>query len=197
MNIAQQKELEYIESIDSNFVGRKIQKVFYEEINYEIDSEFWEHSQNIHSIDMNVIFQLDDGKLLQIKWDNEFHCYGIGFEELSEIRFREGFKTIDVTANQNWHNKINRKISSVEIYWEKIESQEYRSFLTIYIPKGRKKITRLPMTWRINIQEESLWISAFEITQSENNYYTADHLTVLFKEEDVEKYSLMDESKIQ
>lgn len=101
MNIAQQKEEEYIESIDSNFVGRKIKKVFYEEINYEIDSEFWEHSQNIHSIDMNVIFQLDNGKLLQIKWDNEFRCYGIGFEELSEIRFREGFKTINVTANQN------------------------------------------------------------------------------------------------
>jgi hypothetical protein len=196
MNIAQQKEVEYIESIDSNFVGRKIQKVFYEEINYEIDSEFWEHSKNIHSIDMNVIFLLDNGKLLQIKWDNEFGCYGIGFEELSEIRVREGFKTIDVTENQNWINKINTEISSVEVYWKKIESQEYHSFSIIYIPKGRKKITQLPMTWRIDIQEESLWISAFEITESENNYYTADHLTVLFKEEDVEKYSLMDESKI-
>ncbi|UFH32804.1 hypothetical protein LNP04_03535 [Chryseobacterium sp. C-71] len=94
MNIAQQKEVEYIESIDSNFVGRKIQKVFYEEINYEIDSEFWEHSQNIHSIDMNVIFLLDNGKLLQIKWDNEFRCYGIGFEELSEIKIREGLKLL-------------------------------------------------------------------------------------------------------
>jgi len=156
MNIAQQKEEEYIESIDSNFVGRKIQKVFYEEINYEIDSEFWEHSQNIHSIDMNVIFQLDNEKLLQIKWNNEFSCYGIGFEELSEIRLREGFKTIAVTANENWLNKINREISSVKIYWKNIESQEYHSFLTIYIPKGRKKITRLPMTWRINIQEESI-----------------------------------------
>lgn len=38
MNIAQQNEEEYIESRDSNFVGRKIQKVFYEEINYEIES---------------------------------------------------------------------------------------------------------------------------------------------------------------
>lgn len=191
MDITQQSENNYIDRINSNFVGRKIQKVFYEEINYEIDSEFWEHSQNIHSIDMNVIFQLDNGKLLQIKWDNEFYCYGIGFEELSEIRFREGFKTIDIIENHNWINKINKEISSVKIYWKKIESQEYHSFLTIYIQKGRKKITRLSMTWKINIQEESLWISAFEITESENNYYTADHLTVLFKEEDVEKYSLM------
>lgn len=197
MTITQKLENQYIDKVNSNFVGRKIERIFYEEIGFELDPETWEFSKNIHSIDMNVIFQLDNGKLLQIKWDNEFRCYGVGFEELQALIFREGFKIIDVTANQNWLNIINRKISSVEIYWDKIESREYHSFLGIYIPKGRNKITRLPMTWRINTQEESLWIAAFEITKSENNYYTADHLTVLFKEEDVEKYSLMDKSKIQ
>lgn len=177
MNAAKNIEDKYTHRINLNFVGRKIEKIFYEEIGYEIHHECWEHSKNIHSIDMNVIFQLDTGKLLQIKWDNEFACYGIGFEELLEIKFKDGFKVIDVTENQNWIDKINREISSVEIYW--------------------KKITRLPMTWKINIQEESIWISAFEITESENNYYTADHLSVFFKEEDVEKYFLKDDYKIQ
>lgn len=197
MSVAKNIENRYIDRINSNFVGKKIEKIFYEEIGYEIDSEFWEHSKNIHSIDMNVIFQLDTGKILQIKWDNEFGCYGVGFEELSEIKFKDGFKIIDVTENQNWIDKINREISSVEVYWANIESQEYHSFLTIYITKGRKKITRLPMTWKINIQEESIWISAFEITESENNYYTADHLSVFFKEENFEKYFLKDDYKLK
>lgn len=196
MNIAKKIEDKYIDKINLNFVGRKIEKIFYEEIGFEIDSEFWEIFQNIHSVDMNIIFQLDNGRLLQIKWDNEFGCYGIGFEELSEIIYKEGFKIIDVTENQNWINTINREISSIEVYWEKIENQEYHSFLTIYIPKGKKKITRLPMTWKINIQEESVWISALEITESENNYYTADHLSIFFKEEDVEKYFLKDYYKV-
>ncbi|REC50825.1 hypothetical protein DRF62_18530 [Chryseobacterium piscium] len=196
MSVAKNIENRYIDRINSNFVGKKIEKIFYEEIGYEIDSEFWEHSKNIHSIDMNVIFQLDTGKILQIKWDNEFGCYGVGFEELSEIKFKDGFKIIDVTENQNWIDKINREISSVEVYWANIESQ-YHSFLTIYITKGRKKITRLPMTWKINIQEESIWISAFEITESENNYYKADHLSVFFKEENFEKYFLKDDYKLK
>lgn len=192
MDVAKKIEDEYIDRINSTFVGREIVKIFYEEINYSINSTCWEHSKNIHSIDMNVIFQLDNGNLLQIKWDNEFGCYGIGFEELTEIKLKDGFKIINVTENENWINKINQEICSVEVNWETIHSREYQPFLTVYIPKLKKKITRLPMTWKIKIQEEYIWISAIEIKESKNIYYTADHLSVFFKEDDVEKYLLKD-----
>lgn len=73
MNEIPQNEIDYINSISSSFIGQKIKEVFYEELNYE--SEYWNYSNNIHSVDMNVILQIENGKLLQIKWDNEFYCY--------------------------------------------------------------------------------------------------------------------------
>ena len=98
-----EKEKKYYDRIKTNLIGQKIKEVFYEELNYETELEYWEYSNEIHSVDMNVIFQLENGQIIQIKWDNEFYCYGIGFETLNGITNRDGFKTIRVTENPNWN----------------------------------------------------------------------------------------------
>ncbi|RXG20122.1 hypothetical protein DSM02_2774 [Leeuwenhoekiella polynyae] len=80
------EEKKYYDRIRARFIGRKVIQVYYEELNYDSDAEFWEYTSEIHSVDMNVIFQFDNNDLIQIKWDNEFYCYGIGFEELKKNR---------------------------------------------------------------------------------------------------------------
>lgn len=184
------KERNYIQRIDSNFIGQKIAEIFYEEINYESDVEYWNYSDNIHSVDMNVIFKFDNGKLLQIKWDNEFYCYGIGFEEIDTLIKREGFKTVNVTQNSNWKSLIGKIITSVDIYWDKSESQEYQEMFGLMIPKGKKEKIKLPLSWKLNFQNEFLFISAFEIEHDGNNYYWVDNLTLFFKDDDFKRYKL-------
>ena len=86
------REKIYQDRINSDLVGQVIKEVFYEELNNESELEYWEHSNEIHSIDMNVILHLESGKIIQIKWDNEFYCYGIGFEKLQEIKKKKAQK---------------------------------------------------------------------------------------------------------
>ncbi|MBD8084397.1 hypothetical protein [Chryseobacterium caseinilyticum] len=184
------KEQNYIKRLNSNFIGQKIAEIFYEEINYESDIEYWNYSDNIHSVDMNVIFKFENGKLLQIKWDNEFYCYGIGFEEIRTLIKRKGFKTVNVSQNSNWNSLIGKTITSVDIYWDKKESQEYQEMLELVIPNVKKKQIKLPLSWKLNFQNEFLFISAFEIKDNGNNYYWADNLTIFFKDDDFKKYRL-------
>ena len=140
------KELKYYERINSAFIGRKIIEVFYEELDYETDSEYWEHSTDIHSVDMNVIFRLDNDELVQIKWDNEFYCYGIGFEKLNELNKREGIKTISLTENTNWKNLTDKIITEMIVLWDESFSQELHRVGNNFLLKGEKNKVTLPQT---------------------------------------------------
>lgn len=185
-----QKEIAYLKKTNSTFIGQKIVEVYYEEINYESEIEYWNFSENVHSVDMNIIFKLENGKLLQIKWDNEFYSYGIGFEEINELRIKDGFKIINVTENKNWRSKILKNIISINVYWDEADIKSYQEVFGIMIPKGKEKQIRLPLTWEIKISDEKVYISAFEITENRSNIYWADHLTVNFNETDLIKYKL-------
>ncbi|WP_106914599.1 hypothetical protein [Chryseobacterium aurantiacum] len=187
---AQELETDYIERIHSNFIGQKIEQVFYEEINYETELEYWNFAENIHSVDMNVIFKMENGKLFQIKWDSEFYSYGIGFEEIGELKIKEGFKTINVTENENWKSKILKNISSITIYWDEAEIQQYREMTNSLVSKNIKKTIRIPLTWEINVDKEKVYISAFEINEDGNNNYWTDHLTIHFNEQELKKHKL-------
>ncbi|MGE8433932.1 hypothetical protein [Chryseobacterium joostei] len=186
---AQELETNYIERIHSNFIGQKIEQVFYEEINYETELEYWNIAETIHSVDMNVIFKMENGKLFQIKWDSEFYSYGIGFEEINELKIKEGFKIINVTENENWKSKILKPISSVDIYWDEAEIQQYQEASYDVALKDIKPI-RIPLTWEININNEKVYISALEINENGNNNYWTDHLTIHFSEQELKKHKL-------
>ena len=190
------KELKYYHRINSAFIGRKIIEVYYEELDYKTDSEFWEHSTDIHSVDMNVIFRLDNNELIQIKWDNEFYCYGIGFEKLNEINIREGIKTIKLTENKNWAKLIGKEISEIIVLWDISEgiTKEYKNNRVI---KSEKTITKLPQTWQIEFGVEKIWVSALEIKEDGTNSYWADHLTILFNNSEQEKYQLIKNASTQ
>lgn len=122
---------------------------------------------------MNVILQIENGKLLKIKWDNEFYCYGIGFEEIFKMKIKDGINTINVSENSNWKSLIGKTITSIDIYWDESESQEYQNKLGIMLPKGKKQQIKLPLTWKFDFQNEYVFISAFEIKEDGNNNYWA------------------------
>lgn len=52
------------------------------------------------------------------------------------------------------------------------------------LPKGKKQQIKIPLTWKLNFQNEYVFISALAINEDRNNYYWADHLTLFFKEDD-------------
>ena len=191
-----EKEQEYYERIKSSFIGQTIKEVYYEELDYDTDSEFWEMSNEIHSVDMNVIFRLDNDQLLQIKWDNEFYCYGVGFENLPEIIKREGFKTINVSNNSNWKKFIDKTISGIKVLWD-ISEGVTENYSGNRIIKKVKSTTKLPQTWELNFENEKVWISALEIDNEKRANFWADHLSVIFTNREQEKYQLIEKASTQ
>ena len=111
-----EKQINYLNKINSIFVGQKIKNVHYEVILYE-DQEYWEFSNEIHSVDMNIILELDNDKFFKVLWDNEFECYGIGVYEINELKPADSFKLIKVSDNINWKSKIGKKITSINVFW--------------------------------------------------------------------------------
>ncbi|MGB5982780.1 MAG: hypothetical protein WBG46_11610 [Nonlabens sp.] len=192
------KESEYYNRIRKEFLGQTISEVYYEEINWETDgSEFWEFSPEIHSVDMNIIFKLTNGKLIQIMWDSEFYSYGVGFMVIDKLEPKEGFKIANVGRNKNWKNLIGKKISGITILWDISEgvSTEYKNNKII---KSENTITKLPQTWEIEFDNQNIWIATLEIKQDENdNYFWADHLTILFSKEVERKYKLCENASSQ
>ncbi len=195
-----EKERKYYNRIETELIGQKIQEVYYEEINYEIDnpnfSEFT--TSDIHSVDMNIILQMENGKLIQILWDNEFYCYGVGFTVIEKINeVQEGFKIWNVTKNSNWEKLIGKEISEIKILWDIIErtTTEYENNQTV---KSENNITKLPQTWELSFDENKIWIATLEIRENESdNYYWADNLTIFFSEKGKEKYKLCENASSQ
>ena len=190
------KEQKYYERIKSSFIGKTIKEVYYEELDYDTDSEFWEMSDEIHSVDMNVIFKLDNDELMQIKWDNEFYCYGIGFENLQEIIKREGFKTINVSNNSNWKKLIGKPICEIKVLWD-ISEGLTATYSGNKIIKKENSIRKLPQTWELNLDNEKVWISALEIDDDKRTNFWADHLSVIFTTREQEKYKLIERTSTQ
>lgn len=191
-----EKEQKYYERIKSSFIGQTIKEVYYEELDYDTDSEFWEMSDEIHSVDMNVIFRLDNDQLLQIKWDNEFYCYGIGFENLPEILKREGLKTIDVSNNSNWKRFINKTINGIEVFWD-ISEGVTSTYSGNNILKKEKSTTKTPQTWELNFENEKVWISALEIDEENQTNFWADHLSIIFTNREQVKHQLIEKASEQ
>ena len=190
------KEQKYYERIKSSFIGQTIKEVYYEELDYDTDSEFWEMSDEIHSVDMNVIFKLDNDQFMQIKWDNEFYCYGVGFENLQGIIKREGFKTINVSNNSNWEKLIGKTISEIKVLWD-ISEGLTANYSENKIIKKENSITKLPQTWELNLDNEKVWISALEIDDDKRTNFWADHLSVIFTTREQEKYKLIEKASTQ
>lgn len=103
---------------------------------------------------MNVIFKLDNGKIIQIKWDNEFYCYGVGFEVLEKIELKDDvIKTINVTNHLNWKNILNKKITEVSVFWETISSFVGHSLSDEIL--NNPLVNKLPQTWEVEVEDKN------------------------------------------
>lgn len=184
------KEQKYYDTIRDLLIGRKITDVYYEELDYQNNTDYWELTADTHSIDMNVIFHLDNQDLIQIKWDNEFYCYGIGLERLEKLDYRENVKTIKVTGNQNWTELIDKEITDINVLWE-IEDTKEHHYKNNKLTETKDVTIILPQTWELTFNnDKTIWISALELRDNEEPSYWADHLTVFFTDQGQEKYKL-------
>jgi hypothetical protein len=192
-------ERKYYNTIKSTFIGRKIIEVFYDELNYGNELEYWEYSNHIHSIDMNVIFKLDNGELIQIKWDNEFYPYGIGFEKLQELNFKNEIKTINVTSNENWKNLLDKEISSIKVLWDISETKRVKKNKIFFLKFNKtESITiKTPLSWEIELGNQKIWVSTIEIIDEDKATFLSDHLTILFNKNSEEKFNLLKNVRYQ
>ncbi|WP_298902632.1 hypothetical protein [uncultured Psychroserpens sp.] len=187
-----EKERKYYDRIKNELMGQKISGVYYQEINWETDdSEFWSFSADIHSVDMSVIFRLENGKLIQILWDSEFYSYGVGFAVIDKLdEEKEGFKILNVSKSENWKKLIGEKISGIGVLWD-ISSGITIEYKDNQVINCKNAVIKLPQTWELTFGKNKVWIATFEITEDESdNYYWADHLTILFSNEAQKKYKL-------
>lgn len=191
-----EKEQKYYERIKSHFIGQKIKEVYYEELDYGSDCEYWELSDEIHSVDMNVILKLENHQLLQIKWDNEFYPYGVGFANISKITVKKGFKIINVSNHSNWKRFIGKTIYGINIFWDTSESAPVCSYGK-QVFKKEKSITKLPQTWEFNIENTKVWIATLEIYDEKRIIFWADHLSVFFSKRAQEKIQLLQNTHSQ
>lgn len=170
------QEKSYYEILQSLLIGRKIKNVYYEALDYQNDTEYWNISDFCHSIDMSVILELDDAKLIQMKWDDTFYSYGIGIELLDKLNYREGIKTQKVTENSSWSELLNRTLVEIIVYWDECQSSPTNF---------------LPQSWELKFENDAaFWISVLEINEDAAPSYWADHLTVFFSDQEQEKYNL-------
>lgn len=192
-------EEQYYQDIKNHLIGTSIIEVYYEVLNSydELDLyEDWKLFDYIHSVDMNIIFKLDNGKLLQIFWDNNFHCYGVGLKVLSAFEKRETVKLINVSGNDSFSTLKYNKLVDVLIYWDEIETTNIET-LEGFVFKELKGYKKIPLVWQIKFENNAnMWIAAFEIRINNEHYYWADHLTVFFNENDIRKYKLNLKNKI-
>lgn len=192
------KKDSYYEKIRNSLIGQRINEVFYQEINYEENTEYWNFASMIHSVDMNVIFKMDNGKIIQIKWDNEFYCYGIGLENLDKIENQVGFKTIDQTSNSIWTNLIDKKITGVKVLWDIDEHAKEQTMDKGKVISTREFAIHVPQTWEIEFESnKKIWISALEIVENGDAHYWDDHLTLFFDNNGQEKYELIKKTSAQ
>ena len=185
------KKQKYYDRLKNNLVGHEIKEIFYNKMNYGNDIENWNLSQNIHSIDMDVIFKMKNNKLVQVNWDNEFYSYGINIKGLNKINNIEGFKTIDLTSNSKWIKLLNKKILNVQVFWyieKNVKEKMYDNNKNI----SEKSIQiEIPQTLEIRFEtNDKIWISALEILKDNKINYCTDNLTIFFNEEELLKYKL-------
>ena len=188
----------YHARIRNSLIGRKINDVFYQEIEYDSATESWNLDLMIHSVDMNVIFKLDNGKFIQIKWDNEFYCYGVGLENLDEGVKQSALKTINLNTNLLWTNIINKEITAITVLWDIDENAKETTFDKCKAVSTREFSIHVPQTWEIQFNfDNRLWISALEIKQDKKANFWADHLTLFFDNNGQEKYQLIKTASIR
>lgn len=168
------KEQEYYQTIQQLLIGQKLKSVFYEELDYQDGKEYWEESSSLHSVDMNVILQLENQALIQIKWDDAFYCYGVGVEPLPKLNSRENLKLIEVSKNPQWVKLVDQKVTSIEVYWDKCKSSETNF---------------LPVAWEMQFgQNNKVWVATMQIENDKPYSFWSDHLTLCFSKQEQAKY---------
>ncbi|WP_417354638.1 hypothetical protein [Flavobacterium sp.] len=163
-----QDENQYYQFIKDNLISHKISEVFYEELNSFDNDGQWDLSDGIHSVSMNVVLVLQNGKIVRIKWDSTFYSFGVETDLLQKIENNENYRTINVTQHFNWENYLGKTIKSVEVLW----------------------YNQVPQTWKIEFEDNmTIWISTLEIElYTKEHRYMADHLTVFFNGLNVKEY---------
>jgi len=182
---------QYYRNLKEQLIGATIAEVYYEIVYVTEEpfqetigastafSEWWQLSQNIQSVDMNIIFKLDNGRLVQILWDCNFDYYGLGIEIREELNYQKAYKLINVTDNDNVSKIIGNKIKDILVSWDPGPT-----------PLGIGEAD-IPLVWQIVFEEPvDMWIAAFELRDDNHPLYYMDHLTVFFNRNDLERYKL-------
>jgi len=175
MKIKTEKE-EY-EKDALELIGHSISKVTYFEIDYNEPGFL---SNDHHSLDYGLQFDLSNGKSFYMIWDSQKVQYDLKLKSgqlTNELNPDSNTAAHDVSSLQEWAERINQKITSIESYWSFVRSSAL----------GQK--TWYPQDLEIKFDNGlNTIISAIEVTSEGQIYAMADHISIFFDTETASKY---------
>jgi len=158
-------------------INRTLIGVKYYEIEYSNKKPMWNWNKDFDSLDYGLDLEFNDKSIWGITWGSEFYQYGISIYQKSIKDILKGYIVWDVTKEINWKKYLNQKIKKVKIYWDEVE-------------EGLKRF-KFPQDVKIVFENDnSIYISAYEIRKDGFEMGMMDNITVFFDTKIAQKHNL-------
>ena len=165
----------------NQFIGHRISKVVYFEIDYGDNEYHFFDKPRFDSLDFGLEITFSNGDCRSITWGHEFTQYGLSILNRAFSAFQEVDRLLDVTGKSRWSNLIGQKIEKSEAFWswsEELGKPETR----VYYPQD------ILFKFENGL---SVVISALEIREDGFIMGMMDHVTVFFEKEVARSYKCL------
>ncbi len=170
-------EIAKYESLPSQLIGKKIEKVSYFEIDYGKPTfELSDH----HSLDYGLQLETDRGETYYMIWDSQYFQHDLKFEKGTlnqELNPDSQINCYDVSQSKYWIDRIGQKLNHIKSYWSYVMTDEEPD--KKYYPQD------IELTFDNGL---NVIVSAIEVMPNGQIRGIADHISVFFDSETAIKY---------
>ncbi len=156
--------------------NRRVEAVFYCEVNYASKGAAWNYRPGYDSLDFGLALELDNGAQFIIQWGALFTQYCLSLEPSHHWT---GQKIWNVTLTSRWKELLNVEVIDTQLFWKETDEQDLADYS--HYPQD------IGLTFANGKQ---VYISAFEIREDNFSRGCMDHITVFFDQETARKYRI-------
>ena len=116
--------IEDFNNITLNLIEEKIVNIEYYGLRIisenEDFSDYKTKFKNVHSFEIALVLQMENGNIFEFIWDNSFFTYGIGIlkKNIYEDYTNEAVTKWIMTDDPFWKIYLNKEIINLSILWE-------------------------------------------------------------------------------
>ena len=162
------------------FIGKRINRVIYYEVNYKDEKQYWNYNPSFDSLDFGLDLIMETDESFGIIWGKEFYQYGISLIKKSLRNELNQSKAIDVSTISRWKNLLYNEIESFQVIWSWVRE----------VGLFKKKIY-YPQDLVLNFKnQQKVYISALEIQENDAVMRMSDNLTIIFDSGTAKQYKV-------